>query len=119
MPPDSRDLPAVGAIEALEDPRQVLGRDAAAGVLTMTWTPFCRRRSLDRDAATLGSMTESILYQVEEDLLERGSVRIDYFGVGSIAVSSTIPFDFAALFTRPNTSPAASATRTGSGRGVQ
>ena len=47
---------------------------------TMTSNSILRRRCLDRDAASLGSMTESVLYQVEEDLLEGGSIRMNNIG---------------------------------------
>ena len=64
----------IGAVEALEDVGQVLGRDAGAGVRDPQHRPRRRPGGLDGDPAPGGGELEAVVHQVHQELRQAGLV---------------------------------------------
>src|SRR4051812_39371513 len=70
----------VGAVESLEDSRQVLKRNATAAVTHVQRNSFFDSLRLDCNVPRR-CMSESIFDEVEQYLFERGAIRINSLGV--------------------------------------
>src|SRR6185436_3172927 len=69
--------PAVRSIEPFEDPRQMFGRNAAAGVLHHKRSCAALPARFDRDPAAAAGVAQRVLHEVDEDLLERRPIGVN------------------------------------------